>query len=131
MAPDDTLFTFVKDWLWAPALGLIAWAWNRNEKEHEMLKSTQDKMRDSTSMGYSTLNDRVVAHVDERVEEVKQDHGRRLDDLNRHVIKLFENAEKDRAAFREALTVHANQSTERHIELMQAIHTGLAGKADK
>ena len=129
--PDADIFHFIKDWLWAPLLGLVAWAWTRNEKEHDMLRESQSKLRDSTSSGYSTLNDRVVAHVDERVDEVKQDHGRRIDKINGHIEKLFENAEKDRASFREALNIHSNQSTERHIELMQAIHVGLAGKADR
>lgn len=96
-----------------------------------MLKAGQEKLRDNASKGYSVLNDRIITHVDERVDEVKHDHGKRIDQLNQHVIKLFENAEKDRAVFREALSVHSQQSTERHIELMTAFHTGLAQKADK
>lgn len=130
-APDGEIFNFIKDWLWAPLLGLIAWAWNRNEKEHEMLREIHADLMKNTSKGYSTLNDRIMVHVDERVDEVKQDHGKRIDRINGHIEKLFENAEKDRATFREALNHHSQQSTERHIELMQAIHTGLAGKADK
>lgn len=129
--PDTNLLDFIKDFLWAPLLALIAWAWNRNEKEHEMLKSSHESLRNSQSSGYSTLNDRVMEHVDGRVDELKSEHGRRIDKTNDHIAKLFENAEKDRAAFREALTTHSQQSTARHIELMTAIHTGLAGKADK
>ena len=96
-----------------------------------MLRSTQETLRANQSSGYSTLNDRVMGHVDEKVDEVRTDHGKRIDKINTHIEKLFENAEKDRAAFRDALTTHSQQSTQRHIELMQAIHTGLAGKADK
>lgn len=129
--PDNDLIEFIKDFIWAPLLALIAWAWNRNEKEHEMLKASHDSLRSSQSVGYSTLNDRVMGHVDERVDEVKTDHGKRLDKINDHIAKLFENAEKDRAAFRDALTSHSRDSQDRHIELLKAIHTGLAGKADK
>lgn len=96
-----------------------------------MLKASHDSLRNSQSVDYSTLNDRVMVHVDERVDEVRTEHGKRIDKLNNHIEKLFENAEKDRAAFRDALTAHSQQSTERHIELMRAIHVGLAGKADK
>ena len=96
-----------------------------------MLRDGQSKLRENTSSGYSTLNDRVLAHVDERVDDLKHDHGDRIEQINKHVIKLFENAEKDRAAFRDALASHSQQSTERHIELMKAIHIGLAQKADR
>ena len=72
-----------------------------------------------------------MVHVDEKVDGVRTEHGKRIDRLDTHIEKLFENAEKDRAAFRDALNIHSQQSTQRHIELMQAIHTGLAGKADK
>jgi hypothetical protein len=115
----------------AVGIPTLAWAWNKNEREHEMLRTSHENLRTNQSTGYSTLNDRVMVHVDERVEEVKTEHGKRIDKINGHIEKLFENAEKDRAAFRDALTAHSQQSTERHIELMRAIHTGLAGKADK
>jgi len=129
--PDSELIAFIKYFIWAPLLALIAWTWNRNEKEHEMLKASHEALRTNQSTGYSTLNDRVMVHVDERVDEVRNDHGKRIDKINDHIAKLFENAEKDRAAFRDALTAHSQQSSDRHIELMKAIHTGLAGKADK
>ena len=129
--PDNDIFDFILKWLWAPVMGLIAWAWNRNEKEHDMLRSSQETIRSNQSSGYSTLNDRMMDHVEERVDEVRTEHGKRIDKITTHIEKLFENAEKDRAAFRDALTTHSQQSTQRHIELMQAIHTGLAGKADK
>lgn len=129
--PDSDLIAFIKDFIWAPLLALIAWAWNRNEKEHDMIRSSHEALRTNQSTGYSTLNDRVMGHVDERVDEVKTEHGKRLDKINDHIAKLFENAEKDRAAFRDALTLHSRDSQDRHIELLKAIHTGLAGKADK
>lgn len=96
-----------------------------------MLRNLHESLKSNQSTGYSTLNDRVMGHIDERVEEVKAAHGKRIDKANEHIIKLFENAERDRSAFREALSQHAKDSADRHIELIKAIHTGLAGKADK
>lgn len=85
-----------------------------------MLRDRTDSIKQNTSDGYSTLNDRVMSHVDERVSEVRDENRRKMDKMNDHIVRLFENAEKDRAT-----------SAERHIELMSAIHTGLATKADK
>ena len=138
MTPDHDLLGFLKEWVILPAAAILGIAWRLNAKEHAdlteaqaKLREAQDKLRDNTSSGYSTLNDRVIAHVDERVEGLKHDHGDRIEQINKHVVKLFENAEKDRAAFRDALTAHSQQSTERHIELMSAIHIGLAKKVDR
>jgi len=125
------IFKGLAAFIMAVGIPMFVWAWNKNEREHEMLRIAHDSLRANQSSGYSTLNDRVMVHVDERVDEVKAEHGKRIDKINGHIEKLFENAEKDRAAFRDALSTHSQQSTERHIELMRAIHTGLAGKADK
>jgi hypothetical protein len=129
--PDNDIFDFILKWLWAPLLGLIAWAWNRNEKEHDMLRSSHETLRANQSSGYSALNDRMMGHVEERVDEVRVEHGKRIDKINGHIEKLFENAEKDRASFRDALAAHSKESQDRHIELLKAIHSGLDGKADK
>jgi len=131
MAPDNEVFSFVREWLWAPALGLIAWAWNRNEQEHTMLRERTDSLKQNTSDGYSVLNNRFVEYVDSKVGDVQDEQRRKTDKINDHITKLFENAERDRASFRDALATHSQQSSERHIELLSAIHTGLAKKADK
>lgn len=124
-------FGFIKDYLWVPAAALVGFFWKHNEREHDKLWEATDKLRAHTSDGYSTLNDRVMDHIDVTVSEIKNENRRRIDKMDQHITKLFENAEKDRSTFREALENYARRSEERHIELLQTIHTGLAGKADK
>lgn len=96
-----------------------------------MLRERTENIKQNTSDGYSVLNDRVMEYVDSKVSDVRDEQRRKTDKMNDHIVKLFENAERDRASFREELARHSQQSSERHIELLSAIHTGLAGKADK
>jgi len=124
---DFDLLGFIKDFLWAPALGLIAWAWNRNQKEHDDLRESHEKLSDSTHSGHSTLNDKIMEYVDSAINEVKDDQRRRSDKLATHIEKLFENAEKDRKEFSRVMTDHREDSYKRHIELLHAINA----KADK
>lgn len=131
MAPDNSMLEFLRDWVFIPVGAALAWAWSRNEKEHEMLRDRTDNIKQNTSDGYSVLNDRVMDYVDTKVGVVQDEQRRKTDRMNDHIAKLFENAEKDRTSFRDALAMHTHQSSERHIELLQAIHTGLSKKADK
>jgi len=131
MAPDNNMLEFLRDYVFIPIGTALVWMWSRNEKEHEMLRERTDSIKQNTSDGYSVLNDRVMDYVDSKVGAVQDEQRRKTDRMNDHIAKLFENAEKDRASFREELSKHSQQSAERHIELLSAIHTGLAGKADK
>ena len=124
---DFDLLGFIKDFLWAPALGLIAWAWNRNQKEHDDLRESHEKLSDSTHSGHSTLNDKIMEYVDTVVGDMKDEQRRKSDKLALHIEKLFENAEKDRKEFSKVMTDHREDSYKRHIELLQAIHS----KADR
>lgn len=124
---DDSVFQFVRDWLWAPAMGLIAWAWTRNEKDHDMLRESHEKLSNSTHNGHSTLNDRIMEYVDSTIAEVKDEQRRRSDKLASHIEKLFQNAEVDRKEFSKIMADHREDSYKRHIELMHAINS----KADK
>jgi len=131
MAPDNNMLEFLRDYVFIPIGTALVWMWSRNEKEHEMLRERTESIKQNTSDGYSTLNDRVMVYVDGKVNAIQDEQRRRSDTFQHHITKLFENAEKDRASFREELSKHSQQSAERHIELLSAIHTGLAGKADK
>lgn len=133
-APDNDLLGFIKDFIWAPLLALIAWAWNRNEKEHEMLRAAQNQLKDNTSSGYSTLNDRVMEHIDKQVTEVRQfviqEDTKLMTEVSLqrgYIGKIFDKME-----------AHAQRSEDRHLETMNALHTlattmhqALATKADK
>lgn len=125
--PEFNLLDFVKDFLWAPLLALIAWAWNRNEKAHDDLRTNHEKLSDSTHTGHSTLNDKIMEYVDSQINEVKGEQRRRSDKLADHIEKLFANAELDRKEFSKVMADHREDSYKRHIELLHAINS----KADK
>lgn len=145
MAVENETLELVRNWIFLPILGVLGIAWRLNEKEHDAMRQVQKELKDSqdglktnTSAGYSVLNDKFMDYVDARVTEVKHEGNERINKANDHIAKLYENAERDRAAFREALAEHASASNARHIELLNgqsallnAIHVGLAGKADK
>ena len=127
MAPNDDFITLFRDWVWLPLLGIIGWAWNRNQVEHDQLWAAQEKLRSESSLGHSTLNDRLMEHVDERFEDSRRDAAKRMDKMDNYISKLFEHSEKDRKDFHDQLTQHREDSFKRHIELLNAIN----GKADK
>lgn len=115
--------------------------WKAHAKRIEEIAA----MRKDAGDSHSLLMDRIVSHVDATVERTMQtvrgEDKKILDEQNTirdHVTKLFENAEKDRAAFREALETHARRSDDRHSELlkgqneiMKILYEGLSRKADK
>jgi len=125
--PDFDLISFIKDFVWMPAVGLVGWAWNRNQKEHDDLWKAHESTRKDTSTGHSVLNDKIMEYVDSTMVEVKDEQRRRTDKINDHITKLFENAEKDRKEFHQTLSEHREDSYKRHIELLHAINS----KADK
>ena len=125
--PDMSVLEFVKDFLWAPLLGLIAWAWSRNQKEHDDMRAAHDKLMSGTSVGHSVLNDRIMVYVDTAAAEMRDEQTRISDKAAAHIAKLFENAERDRKDFHDQIDAMRKDSFARHIELMSAIH----GKADK
>lgn len=131
---DDSVMHFVKDWLWAPLLGLVAWAWQRNEREHEMLwKTTQDLQSYATNV-QSSMHDRFTSNMDDRMREmrtfVKEEDNKLSEEIlisRTHIAKLFDKLEE-----------HGKHSEDRHFEtlkeirdLSNAMHKGLAQKADK
>lgn len=128
-------------WASAIAIGLVGWAWKKNEEEHEKLrqsaKELSDKasaIRQNTSDGYSTLNDRIMTHIDSQVKEVRMfvvaEDTKLLAELGvqrGHIAKIFDKME-----------AHAQRSEDRHVETLSAIHQlattmhqALANKADK
>ena len=125
--PEFNLLDFIKDFLWVPLLALVGWAWTRNEKEHDMLHEDHKKLSESTRVGHSTLNDKIMEYVDSVITDVKDDQRRRSDKLAEHIEKLFHNAELDRKEFSKAMSDHREDSYKRHIELLHAINS----KADK
>ena len=139
--PDHDVLAFIKDFLWAPLLGLVAWAWHRNEKEHDMIRAAHtkamehvDHLKSNTSSGYSILNDRVMEHIDKQINEVRtfviQEDAKLIAEISvqrGHIGKIFDKME-----------AQSIRSEDRHSETMQAIHhlattmhQALAQKADR
>jgi hypothetical protein len=127
MAPDDSILSFVKDFIWAPLLGLVAWAWSRNQKEHDDLWAAHETLRSGTTSGHSVLNDRIMEYVDTVTGDLRHQSRRQSDKANDHIVKLFANAELDRKEFHHQMDAMRSDNFARHIELMNAIHV----KADK
>jgi hypothetical protein len=131
----------VVGWLSAPLLGLVAWAWNQNEKEHERLRAANKELADKaaairqhTSDGYSVLNDRVMDHIDAQVKEVRMfviaEDTKLMAEMGvqrGHIAKIFDKIE-----------AQSQRSEDRHLETLSEIrhlantmHQALATKADK
>jgi len=128
MTPQEfDLIDFVKSFVWVPALAIAGWAWKRNEKEHDMMRDSHEKLSSSTHTGHSTLNDKIMEYVDSAIMEVKDEQRRKSDRLANHIEKLFSNAEEDRKSFSKVMADHREDSYKRHIELLHAINA----KADK
>lgn len=138
---DGSVVMFIKDYLWAPLLALVAWAWNRNDKEHEMLRESVKELsekvvntRQHTSDGYSVLNDRIMDHIDQQVKEVRMfviaEDTKLMAELGvqrGHIAKIFDKIE-----------AQSQRSEDRHLETLSEIrnlstvmHMALATKADK
>lgn len=131
---DDSVISFIKQWLWAPLLGAVSWAWNRNEKSIADLKQRQDEVERKVLTLGSGITDRMMTYVDDRLKEtrefvVAEDHklGIEMTTQRGHIAKLFDKLED-----------HARRSEDRHVETLKAIHTladtmhsALAGKVDK
>lgn len=131
---DDSVFNFIKEWIWGPSLAALAWAWNRNEKEHDSMRATAQRLENTVLSSGSTTNDRMVIYVDDRLKEQKEfvmaeDHKLQAEMLLQrgNTAKLFDKLED-----------HARRSEDRHRELLEKfgdgileIHRALAGKVDK
>jgi hypothetical protein len=117
--PENDVLNFIKDFLWAPLLALIGWAWHRNEQEHKALRDAHDKLKDQASQSHSVLNDKFMEHIDARVAD-SINFAKEKDMLVReemaiqrgHIAKLYDKIEE-----------HARRSEDRHHELLSAIHS--------
>lgn len=131
---DNDILSFVKDFLWAPLIALIAWAWNHNERTHQQLWKKTDKLEDSLLTSGSVLNDRIMEHIDTQISEVKslvKEEDKKLAEEQAtqrgHIGKLFDKIE-----------AHAQRSEDRHNEMMgvlrnmtESFHVALSKKQDK
>lgn len=136
--------SFIDNAKWVLSVVIIpfaVWFWRKHEKDHEVIDADRkelwkvtSKLQESTSMGYSKLNDRIMDHIDERVNETRQfvvaEDVKLMAELGvqrGHIDKLFDKMEENN-----------RRSEDRHVETLNAIHSlattmhqALATKADK
>lgn len=131
---DDHVIAFIREWLWAPALALIGWAWNRNEKEHSMLWKKSEKLEAGMLTASSGLNDRLMEHIDTQVRETRAFV---INEDTRIIAEVTRQRDVAATIFNK-LEENNRRSEDRHNETMSAIHSlamamheGLAKKADK
>lgn len=132
--PDSTVLEVLKDWVWVPALGLISWAWKRNEKEHDDMRATATKIEENLNTLGSHLNDKLMEHIDDQVKDVRlfviAEDAKLMAEMTTqrgHIGKIFDKMEEQ-----------GRRNEDHHIATLKAIgelantmHTALAGKADK
>lgn len=102
---DDSVLGFVKDYIWGPVMGAAAWGWTVTHKRIDSAKSHADaNHRD------------LKAYIDKEVVGLTMEVGRQRDVS----AKIFDKLED-----------MGKRSEDRHLELLNTLHSGLAGKADK
>lgn len=129
--PESEVLAFIKDFVWAPLLAIVGWAWHRNEREHKELRDAQAALKDSTIEGDTNLNEKFMEHMDSRMDiamKLMREGDLRNSD---HIAKLFDKLEETRKDTAHAFSQQAQRSEDRHREVMTALHTGLSSKADK
>lgn len=68
---------------------------------------------------WKMLNSRIEA-VEHHIEEIDSAHTSEMNRQRDNIAKLFDKLEE-----------HGRRSEQRHVEILQALHTGLSQKADK
>ena len=110
--PDNDVLSFIKDYIWAPFMGLIAWAWNHHTKRVDDLKQYVDKQDNS-----------VREHADEQNNSTRKEVERQRDVSAKIFDKLDEMKTASEDRHREIL--------KGQFEMAQMFHTALSQKADK
>lgn len=95
----------ILDAAWAVITGLIGAVWHSNTQKLKEMREDQDKAVQSLK-DEQDIQRGHIAKLFDKLEE----HGRRSEDRHNEEVK---------------------EANKRHLELLSAIHTGLAGKVDK
>lgn len=81
---DDSVMHVVKEWLWGPLLGLIAWAWAHLNGRVDTLKEYTDTEVGEVRTEVTRQRD-ISAKIFDKLEE----HGRRSDDRHFEIMKTL------------------------------------------
>lgn len=96
---------FIKSYAWGPLMALIGWGWADIQNRFESLKSHVDKQDEA-----------LKVYIDKEHTDLKSEVNRQRDVS----AKIFDKLED-----------MTKRSEDRHVELLNIFHQGLAGKADK
>lgn len=113
----------VKEFIWAPLIGLIGWGWHHVNKRIDdsdaKISQSYSKMERCEADMRIHADDRhsqSMAYIDKRYFEVDTEMGRQRD-VSAKIFDKLENMQK--------------RGEDRHLELLHALHEGLSKKADK
>ena len=95
----------VLDYAWGVITVLIGVAWKSNEAKMSTMRKHLDEK---------------IAYHGKRLDDIETDTDHELTTQRGHIDKIFDKLEDN-----------SRRAEDRHIELLKAIHTGLAGKQDK
>ena len=120
--PAET-FIFIKEFVWAPLIGLIGWGWhhvNKRIDDSESKISQHDhKMKRCEAgmrMHAEDRHSQTMIYIDKRSYELNTEIDRQRDVS----AKIFDKLE-----------MMQKRGEDRHLELLHALHQGLSTKVDK
>jgi hypothetical protein len=107
---------FIKEFLWAPLIGLIGWGWHHVNKRGDDLAAELKKSEADMRVHVNDRHMQSMVYIDKRALEINVEMDRQRD----NVAKIFDKLE-----------MMQKRGEDRHLELLHALHQGLSTKADK
>ena len=118
----EALF-IVKEFIWAPLIGLIGWGWHHvnkriDDSDSKINQNSQKMERCEADMRTHAdeRHSQTMIYVDKRSFELNMEIDRQRD-VSAKIFDKLENMQK--------------RGEDRHLELLHALHEGLSKKADK
>lgn len=113
---DNEIMELILKFIFAPILALIGWAWKHQEDGRKELKKHVDE-QDAIIRAHAEHQDSILRAEVEKAHTILNGEVNRQRDISAKIFDKLEDMTK--------------RSTDRHLELLQALHTGLSQKADK
>jgi len=107
---------FIKEFIWAPLLALIGWAWHHVNKRGDDLAAELKKSEADMRLHVDDRHMQSMVYIDKRTLEMNIEIDRQRDVS----AKIFDKLE-----------VMQRRGEDRHTELLNAFHEGLSKKVDK
>jgi len=107
-----TVFLKLADWAWAAVCALWIFSWRHHNGRANKLESTVEKL-------------------DKKIDDKNSATAKYVDSVGSMIMSEVNRQRDTSAKIFEKLEEHAQRSENRHVELLKALHEGLARKADK